>query len=135
MSKGVTHSRVFHKTFTVILCIVYTAKSVSYCESFQTSMKQPCFRYHSLLTVGTLNFFFFLFLVVILQSISLSFAQGDYPGYAFQQHVNCIDLQFLFFLVLCLLEALWRVEWDGEVEEEACGEGCQQIATSKTVSM
>lgn len=39
MSKGVTHSRVFHKTFAVILCIVYTAKSVSYCESFQTSMK------------------------------------------------------------------------------------------------
>ena len=39
MSKGVTHSRVFHKTFAVILCIVYTAKSVCYCESFQTSMK------------------------------------------------------------------------------------------------
>ena len=35
--------------------------------------------------------------------------------------------------MLCLLETLWRVEWDGEVEEKACGEGCQQIATSKTV--
>lgn len=134
MSKGVTHSRVFHKTFAVILCIVYMAISVSYCESFQTSMKQPCFRYHSLLTVGTLNFSF-LFLMVILQSISLPFAQSDCPGYAFQQHVNCIGLQFLFFLVLCLLETLWRVEWDGEVEEEACGVGRQQIATSKTVNM
>ena len=33
---------------------------------------------------------------------------------------SCIDLQFLFFL-----EALWRVEWDGEIEEARSGEGCQ----------